>query len=89
MCDRQAFHCSALEVEDVEGLRCACDIGDRRRVGRPSCRRAVFLQFVAASPLLAYTGLPGPLNRTRDATRAAVAHIPALSANSVTPGGMS
>ena len=29
---------------------------------------AVFLQFVAASPLLAYTGLPGPLNRTRDAT---------------------
>lgn len=31
------------------------------------CRRR-FLEFVAASPLFAYTGLPGPLNSTRDAT---------------------
>jgi hypothetical protein len=30
------------------------------------CRRR-FLEFVAASPLFAYTGLPGPLNSTRDA----------------------
>ncbi|HXB77126.1 MAG TPA: alpha-hydroxy-acid oxidizing protein [Bradyrhizobium sp.] len=31
------------------------------------CRRR-FLQFVAASPLFAYTDLPGPLSRMRNAT---------------------